>query len=57
VIYFSDDEWVSSDATFDGDGRFICSYKNPGEMIQSKFITIWHFGKQDRVLRIVTGNW
>jgi hypothetical protein len=54
---FSDNEWVSSDAAFDGDGRFLCSYKNPGEMIQSKLITIWHFGKQDRVLRIVTGNW
>jgi hypothetical protein len=28
--YFSDKEWVSSDGAFDGDGRFLCSYKNPG---------------------------
>ena len=28
--YFSDNEWVSSDGAFDGDGRFLCSYKNPG---------------------------
>ncbi len=28
--YFSDAEWVSSDGAFDGYGRFLCSYKNPG---------------------------
>jgi hypothetical protein len=28
--YFSDNEWVSSDSAFDGDGRCLCSYKNPG---------------------------
>jgi hypothetical protein len=27
--YFSDNEWVLSDGAFDGDGRFLCSYKNP----------------------------
>jgi len=28
--YFSDDQWVSCDGAFEGDGRFLCSYKNPG---------------------------
>jgi hypothetical protein len=28
--YFSDNEWVSSDDALDGDGWFLCSYKNPG---------------------------
>ena len=27
--YFSENEWVSSDGAFDGDGRFLCSCKNP----------------------------
>jgi hypothetical protein len=32
---FEDDDflvnkWISSDSAFDGDGRFMCSYKNPG---------------------------
>jgi hypothetical protein len=28
--YFSDNEWLSSDGAFDGDGQILCSYKNPG---------------------------
>jgi hypothetical protein len=28
--FFSDNQWVSSDGAFEGDGRFLCSYKNPG---------------------------
>jgi hypothetical protein len=28
--FFSDDQWVSSDGAFEGDGRFLCSYRNPG---------------------------
>jgi hypothetical protein len=28
--YFSDDEWVSSGSACDGDGRYLCSNKNPG---------------------------
>jgi hypothetical protein len=30
VNSFSDNQWISSDGAFEGDGRFICSYKNPG---------------------------
>jgi hypothetical protein len=28
--FFSENQWVSSDGAFEGDGRFLCSYKNPG---------------------------
>jgi hypothetical protein len=28
--FFSDNQWISSDGAFEGDGQFICSYKNPG---------------------------
>jgi hypothetical protein len=28
--FFSDIQWVLSDGAFEGDGCFICSYKNPG---------------------------
>jgi hypothetical protein len=31
--FFSDNQWVSSDGTFEGDGQFICSYKNNPEKI------------------------
>ncbi len=27
--YFSDNQFVATDGAFDGDGRFLCSYKNP----------------------------
>jgi hypothetical protein len=29
-IYFSGNEFVATDGAFEGDGRFMCSYKNPG---------------------------
>jgi hypothetical protein len=28
--FFSDNQWVASDGGFEGDGRFVCSHKNPG---------------------------
>ncbi len=28
--FFSDKQWIASDGGFDGDGGFVCSYKNPG---------------------------
>jgi hypothetical protein len=28
--FFLNNQWVSSDSAFEGDGRFLCSYKNPG---------------------------
>ena len=30
VQYFSDDQWVSCDGAFEGDGQKLCSYRNPG---------------------------
>jgi hypothetical protein len=30
VDFFSPDGFVASDGGFDGDGKFKCSYKNPG---------------------------
>jgi hypothetical protein len=28
--YFSGNQFVATDGAFEGDGRFLCSYKNPG---------------------------
>ncbi len=28
--FFSDGQFIATDGAFEGDGRFICSYKNPG---------------------------
>jgi hypothetical protein len=28
--FFSDVQFIATDGAFEGDGRFICSYKNPG---------------------------
>jgi hypothetical protein len=29
--YFSGNKFVATDGAFEGDGRFMCSYKNPGD--------------------------
>jgi hypothetical protein len=29
--FFSGSQWVAVDGGFEGDGRFVCSYKNPGK--------------------------
>jgi hypothetical protein len=41
--YFSEEEFVASDGGFDGDGRFRCSYKNPGnDPIKVRFNLAWN---------------
>ncbi len=41
--YFSADEFMAADGSFDGDGRFCCSYKNPGnDEIKQLFNLAWH---------------
>ncbi len=37
--FFSCGEFVAADGGFEGDGRFLCSYKNPGITIKS-FLTL-----------------
>ena len=40
--YFSADEFVAADGGFDGDGRFHCSYKNPGnDEVKQLFNLAW----------------
>jgi hypothetical protein len=40
--YFSADEFVAADGGFDGDGRFRCSYKNPGnDEVKQLFNLAW----------------
>jgi hypothetical protein len=43
IDYFSDEEFVASDGGFDGDGRFRCSYRNPGnDPVKVRFNLAWH---------------
>ena len=40
--YFSEDEFVAVDGSFEGDGRLRCSYKNPGQdEIKKLFNLTW----------------
>ena len=41
--FFSNDEFVAADGAFEGDGRFHCSYKNPGnDKVKKLFNVTWH---------------
>jgi hypothetical protein len=40
---FCNDEFVAADGAFEGDGRFRCSYKNPGnDEVKKLFNVTWH---------------
>ena len=40
--FFSLEEFVAADGAFEGDGRFLCSYKNPGNDRDKKlFNVVW----------------
>jgi len=40
--YFSGEEFVAADGAFEGDGRFHCSYKNPGnDEVKKIFNLTW----------------